>query len=256
MAASDIQSVESGQPAHSGQSTVLGLRHAPWIITDPRAVYSRVEDVGHYGWTLFVLLCLVTLVGVVEVQTGLIDRRVDQQTEEQLAVVEKTQGNLVDRVQLREVMADVRKQGEFMKLLRRLGAVVLKPLYMLTSFLLISSLLYAAVALTGRKPEYHTLLTICVYAGFVELIGFFLRLAMMFAYRTTHVDTNLAIMAKPGEAPYLAAIDPFRIWFWVLVAFGLIVTQQLGRRMAIVCCAILGIVASVGHVGLEYAMNS
>lgn len=237
-------------------STSLGLRHVPWVIMAPGRLFGRVEDVGAYGWTLFVLLTLVTLVGVLEIQTGLIDRQVDQQTEEQLAQVEKTQGGLVDRVQLREAMDVVRKNGEFMKLLRRLGAVVLKPLYMLSAFLLISSLLYAAVALTGRKPEYHTLLTICVYSGWVVLLGYVLRLAMMLAYRTPHVDTSLAMVAGPGEAPYLAAVDPFRIWFWVLVATGLIVTQQLRRRVAIVCCVLMALLASVGHVGLEYAMYS
>lgn len=253
MVASDSHLVEADSGAHAAS---LGLRQVPWVISSPGRLFRRVEDVGAYGWTLFVLLTLVTLVGVVEIQTGLIDRYVDQQTEESLALVEKTQGNLVDRVQLRENMEEVRKQGEFMKLLRRLGAVVLKPLYMLSSFLLISSLLYAAVALTGRKPEYHTLLTICVYAGFVELLGYVLRLAMMFAYRTPHVDTSLAILAPMGKAPYLAAIDPFRIWFWVLVGIGLVVTQQLGRRVAIACCVLMAIVASAGHVGLEYAMNS
>ena len=44
-----------------------------------------MEDTGAYGWTLVTLLGLVTLAGYAEVQTGLIDRTADQQTEVRLA---------------------------------------------------------------------------------------------------------------------------------------------------------------------------
>jgi hypothetical protein len=185
----------------------------------------------------------------------LIDRVVDQQTERQLGELEKNQGNLVDRVQLKDAMDAVRKSGDFMKLLQRLGAIVVSPIYLLTSCLLISSILYAAVALTGRKPEYHTLMAICVYASFVDLAGALLRLGMMISYRTTTVDTSLGMLAPIGKGSWLTAVDPFRIWFWLLVAIGLIVTQQLGRRGAIVWCTLMFAIASAARVGMAYAGN-
>jgi hypothetical protein len=239
--------------SHELGSGSPGLGEAWRVFTAPAQLFRRVEDTGTYGWALVALLALVTLTGYVQVQTGLIDRVVDQQTERQLADLEKSQANLVDRVQLKDTMDAVRKSGEFMKLLRRLGAIVLSPIFMLVSFLLISSILYAAVALTGRKPEYHTLMSICVFAGFVDLAGCLLRLAMMVAYRTTAVDTSLGMLAPIGKPSWLSAVDPFRIWFWLLVALGLIVTQQLGRRGAIVWCSFLFLVASAARVGLEYA---
>lgn len=240
---------------HSLEAGGLGLRHALWVYTAPKRLYARVEDTGSYGWTLFVLLTLVTLIGYCEVQTGLIDRLVDQQTEARLAQIEKEQAQLVDRVQLRESMDNARKEGEFMKLLRKLGAVAVAPMQLLVSFLFISSMLYAAVALTGRKPEYHTLMTICVYAGFIDLVAIALRFFMMFAYRTIHVDTSLAMFGEPGEYPYLAAIDPFRIWFWVLIAIGLIVTQQLSRRVAITVCTVFCLATSAAAAGIQYALR-
>lgn len=240
---------------HSLETGGLGLRHALWVYTAPKRLYARVEDTGSYGWTLFVLLTLVTLIGYCEVQTGLIDRLVDQQTEARLAQIEKEQAHLVDRVQLRESMDNARKEGEFMKLLRKLGAVVVAPMQLLVSFLFISSMLYAAVALTGRKPEYHTLMTICIYAGFIDLMAIALRFFMMFAYRTIHVDTSLAMLGEPGEYPYLAALDPFRIWFWVLVGIGLIVTQQLSRRVAITVCTVFCLASSAASAGIEYAVR-
>ena len=231
----------------------LGLRHVGLIFTSPRAVFARVEDTGAYGWALFVLLGLVMLIGYAQVQTGLIDRVVEKQTAEELARLEKAQGTLVDRVQLRQNMEDLRKAGEFNKLVTRLAVVVFSPGYFLASFLLIASVLYAIVALTGRKPEYHTLMSICVYAGFVELAGYALQLGMMLYYRTTEVDTSLAALGTPGQPTVWAAVDPFRIWFWVLIAIGLTVTRQLSRRMAIVSCSLMGLTALGVRVGLAFS---
>jgi len=232
---------------------MLGVHHALLVYAAPTSLFSRVEDTGAYGWALVTLLTMVTLIGYAEVQTGLIDKTVTEQTEKSLAELENTQGQLVDRIQLKDRMDAVLKQGEFNKLITRLGRVVLAPVQMLVSFLLIASVLYAIVALTGRKPEYHTLMSICVYAGFIELLAYIIRLSMMLSYRTINVDTSLGLLAAPGKPSVLAGIDPFRIWFWVLVGMGLIVTRQLGRRMAIATCATLGIMATAAHVGLVYA---
>ncbi len=228
----------------------IRLRDVLLIFARPAALFSRVEDTGAYGWALVLLMGLVLLIGFAEVQTGLIDRVVDQQTETRLAELEKHQSNLVDRIRLREAMEDIRKDGEWRKLMSRAGAVVLSPAYMLSSLLLISSLAYAVVALTGRKPEYHTLMAICVYAGFVELAAHILRLSMMLCYRTIEVGTSLSMLAPPGKAAWLSAIDPFRIWFWILFAVGLSVTQQLTRRAAAVTAGLMCLFAVGSRIGL------
>jgi len=223
------------------------------VFSSPPALFRRVEDTGAYGWTLVTLLALVTLLGYAEVQTGLIDRVVDQKTEGRLAELEGSQANLVDRVLLREQMDDIRKTGEFEKLMTRLGAVVASPAYILVSALLIASCLYAMVALTGRKPEYHTLMSICVYAMFVDLLAQAVRLAMILFYRTIEVNTSLGMVSASRGLAWLSAIDPFRIWFWVLVAIGLTVTQQLSRRMAIVSCMLMCLVAMGVRAAVAYA---
>ena len=85
------------------------------------------------------------------------------------------------------------------------------------------------------------------------MLAYIIRLAMMLRYRTINVDTSLALLAAPGKPSVLAGIDPFQIWFWVLVGIGLIVTRQLGRRMAIATCTTLAIIATATRVGLVYA---
>lgn len=231
----------------------LGIGAALTVLASPGRVFARVEDTGAYGWLLAALLIFVALIGFVEVKTGLIDRSVDQQTESALATLEREQGHLLDRIELRDRMDGIRKSGEFTKLLSRLGVVVFSPSYLLASFLLLASILYAVVALTGRKPEYHTLMAICVFAGVVELLGALVRLGMVLAYRTTYVDTSLGMLAPAGASTPLSAIDPFRLWFWVLVGIGLTVTRQLSRRMAIVSCVALAMVAAGVRVALSFA---
>jgi len=231
----------------------LRLRHAPLIFTHPLRLFGRVEDTGAYGWALLTLLVLVMSIGYLQVQTGLIDRIVDQRTEENLARIEKEQAHLVDRVQLKETMETARKSGEFLKKLTHLQAVALKPLYLLASFLLTASVLYAMVALTGRKPEYHTLMSICVHAGFILLVMHVLEFAMMVAYRRTDVNTSLKTLAEGPAAAVLAGVNPFKFWYWILVAAGVTVTRQLSRRMAVVTCVLLCVVSSAIPVLMELA---
>ncbi len=235
------------------QATTLGVRHALLVYSSPSALFRRIEDTGAYGWALVVLLGLVTLVGYVQVQSGLLDRLVDERTEKNMEQIERDRTNLVERGRLRETMENERKQGEFIKTLRRLQVIVFSPVKMLAEYLLIAASLYAVVALTGRKPEYNTLMSICVYSGFIELISYVLRVCMMMYYGTMNVDTSLALLADPGQGTVLAAFDPFLIWFWILVAMGLIVTQQLSRRMAIVSCSMLCIATMGLRVGLSFA---
>lgn len=230
----------------------LGLRHVLYVFATPRALFSRVEDTGAYGWALAVLICLVMAMGYTLTQSGLIDRVVDQQTEVNLAQLEIEQGTLVDRIELREAMDDVRQQGEFNKTIARLGAVVLEPVFLLASFLFNAAIFYAIVALTGRKPEWHTLMSICVYSGFIELLAHVTRLAMVFYYRSLEVDTTLRALAPSGEPTPLAGIDPFRIWYWGLAATGLIVTRQLSRRMAIISCSLMCLIAIGVRVAMEF----
>lgn len=228
----------------------------PLVFLTPRRLFARVEDTGSYALTLLALLGLVTIFGYLQVQTGLIDRVVDRQTQEQMASLENTRTDLVDRVKLRDDMDAIIKNGEFAKMMERLKAAVATPLATLASVLLISSVLYAAVALSGRKPEYHTLMTICIFASYIEVLAIVLRLGMMLAYRTTKVSTSMEMLMPPGKAPYLAAIEPFTIWFWILVYLGVTTTQQLSRRMAIAVCTLMFLLGAGVRVGLAYASAS
>ena len=243
-------SIPSEQPVRRGRGANGWT--ALLVLARPATVFARVEDVPVYGWVLVSILVFVALLGFIEVRTGLIDRSIDQQTETSLATLEKNQGHLLDRIELRDRMDGIRKGGEFNKMLARLGVIAFHPARLLVAWLLVASLLYLTVAMTGRKPEYHTLLSICVFAGAVDLVACIVRLGMVITYRTTMVETSLGMLAPAGAATPLVALDPFRIWYWVLVAIGLTVTRQLSRRMAIGACVSMALVASGGRVAMSY----
>ena len=226
----------------------VGLRDIPLVLLAPGRLFARVEDVAAWGWPLVVLLTLVTLIGYATVQTGLIDREIDTEVAQQIAAIDGQQRDVVERSALREMYDKEHKAGEFTKLLTRIRVIVMEPVQALAAALLVATIFYGATALTGRKPEWHTLLTICVFVGFIDALRLLVTLALMLLYRTLEVDTSLAVvigLLSPGQwssptvravlTGLLTAVDPFRIWYWLAAIVGLSATAQLpGWRAGLV----------------------
>ena len=230
-------------------SPTLGLHCAPMMFVAPGVVFRRIAESGRYGWMLGTLLLLTTLIGWATVQTGLIDREVNRQTRKALADIEREQIDLLSRTELSERMENIRKSAEFNKLIVRGGAIVAAPIVLAASLMLIAALLFAVVALAGNKADYPTLMAICAYSAAVDVMAGGLRLTMMLYYRTIEVDTSLGLLVAYAEETrtlrtILSGIDPFRAWFWILVALGLVVTGQLSRRAAMITCTLFWLIAA------------
>lgn len=245
----------------------VGVLDIPRVFISPRSLFSRVENVNHYGGVLLVLLTLVTLVGLATIETGLIDREVERRVQQRQAQLEKQFDNVVARSEFLKQLEETRKLGEFERMMTRIGVVAARPAVQLAWTLLIAALLYGAVALTGRKPEWHTLMTIVVFAGFVDLLAEIVRLSLMLQHGTMEVQTSSALLlrllpeghslstGRPGAMAQaiLAGIDPFRVWFWLVVISGLTVTMQLKSWRAWLTCGIFGLVAAGVHSGMTLA---
>ncbi len=235
----------------------VGLFDVPLALFSPKRVFARVEDVPVYGWALIALLMAVTLIGYAEVETGLIDLEVDRQVERGIAELEKEQYDVVERSALTKMIQEQRKAGEFLHLMDRIRVVVVNPVAALATILVLASLFYALVALSGRKPEWHTLLTVCIFASFVDVVAGAVRLGFMLRFETLTVNTSLAALAPmfapegEGAAQQAAALsgilsmtDPFRIWFWVVLGVGLAVTAQLRGWKVWTSCILFWLVAA------------
>lgn len=245
----------------------VGLRDIPRALVSPRQVFERVEDVAAWGWPLLVLLTLVTLIGYATIQTGLIDREVERGVRESIARLDQQQRDVVQRSELRELYDREIKAGEFRKLLTRVRVVGAEPAKALATALLIAAALYGVVALTGRKPEWHTLLTIVVLAGFVDALRLLVTLGLMLHFETLEVDTSAALLVRLWHTPEtfdpkalaatagtMTALDPFRVWYWLLVVTGLKVTMQLPGWRAWLVCVLAWLVGAVARAGLTVAM--
>lgn len=242
----------------------VGVLDMPLALLSPRRVFAKVEDVPAYGWSLVVLLAAVTLLGYAKVETGLIDLEVERHVQQGIATLEKQQLDIVERSALSKMIEEKRKEGEFLRMMTRVQNVIASPVVMLATVLLLAAFFYALVALGGKKPEWHTLITICVFAGFVDVVAGAVRLAFMLRLRTLDVDTSLAPLARlmtvegPGAAKATAALsgvlsatDPFRMWFWVVMAIGLTVTSQFrGWKVWTTC-----VLCWLGAAGLRAAIG-
>lgn len=253
-------------PASTAQRRV-GLLDVPLALFSPQRVFARVEDVPVYGWSLIALLLAVTLIGYAEVETGLIDLEVDRHVEKGIAELEKKQFDVVERSALSKMIQDKRKEGEFLHLMDRIRVVVVNPVATLATVLVLSSLFYALVALSGRKPEWHTLLTVCVFASFVDVVAGAVRLGFMLRFKTLAVSTSLAaltpMLAPEGEGAaqqaaalsgILSLTDPFRIWFWVVLGVGLAVTAQLRGWKVWTSCICFWLVAAGVRTAVSLAL--
>jgi len=244
----------------------VGVRDIPLTLLAPRRLFTRVEDVAVWRWPLLILLTAVALIGYATVQTGLIDREVERRVRERIDQIDSQQHDVVELSALREMYEKERKRGEFQRLLTRMRIVVAEPAKVLAWVLLIAALLYGVVALTGRKPEWHTLLTICVFAAFIDVLRLLMTLGLMLRYATLEVDTSLALLtpliADPDEAApaalaalsgMLSALDPFRIWFWLAVVIGLSATCQLRGWRAWLTCSLCWLTAAGARCALAVA---
>lgn len=244
----------------------VGVRDIPLAVFAPRRLFARVEDVPGYGIVFLTLLVGFLLVGYAIVQTGLIHREVDRRVNDRIALIDATQRDVVERSVLRTLYEEQQKLGKFEKLLVQMQVIAAAPLGALATTLLLAAVLYGAVALTGRKPEWHTLLTIFIFAGFIDLLQAAVALGLTLHFRTLAVDTSpLPLLGlAPGVAAWtptwravaaggLAALDPFRLWYWWVVIIGLSATAQLRGWRVWSACGLCWLCAAGGRVGVGLA---
>lgn len=263
------EGVALSQSVNVATRRTVGISDIPRALVAPRKLFGRVEDVAAWGWPLLILLTAVTLIGYATVETGLIDRQVEMGVRERIARIDATQRDVVERSALRELYEQERKTGEFAKLLTRIQVVVAEPARALATVLLVSATLYGAVALTGRKPEWHTLLTICIFAGFIDLLRLLVMLALTLRFQTLEVYTSLEPLAwlLPGAdsagrikvavlSGLLSAVNPFRIWFWLVIIVGLSTTGQLRGWRAWAPCVLCWLLGAGGRCAIAVAQVS
>jgi hypothetical protein len=117
---------------------------------------------------------------------------------------------------------------------------------------MLSAFLFLIVALRGGKPNFQVLLGVTTFASYVEVPRLIMQLVLTAQLHVSRVETSAAAFysrAEVGLGNYLLLrrLDPFEVWYYVLVGLGLYHTGQLNRRWAIATVCVLALFAAVLH---------
>lgn len=233
-----------------------GIRDIPSIFLSPVRFYRQFDLATPYGGPLILLLLLLAAAGYVVVGSGLIGRAVDISIEKGLARIEKAAIGEVKRTELDEQLRVARTGAVFWKVLANGAAVLRPPIEVLCRVFVGAAVAFVAVAMCGRKPAYHGLVSILTFAAYVEVLRQAVVVPLMLSLRSTEVETSLAVLlrGRPEVSGWLyaglQAVDPFTIWYYALAAIGIGRSGQLSMRGAVLLCILLWL----GAAGLQTAV--
>lgn len=201
---------------------------------------------------MLVLVLAYAATGWAWTATGIPDYEIDAAIQREVARTsarhegEESTSMLADELEL------VEKSAGFWKFLQRLRLWVARPLGVLAGILIIAGLMHGWVALVGGRPNYPLTLEVASLAAFVLVARAVFEVILSRALERSTIETSLAaLLSDPraaGLADYLLLrrLDPFVIWFWSLIALGLVHSLKLDKRPAIAGVVVLAVVEAAG----------
>lgn len=235
-----------------------GIRDIPSVYASPVRFYRQFDLATPYGGPLILLVMLLAAAGYVVVGSGLIGRAVDISTEKSLSRIEKASVGEVKRDVLDEQLRVTRTAAVFWKVLANGTAVLQAPIEVLCRVFVGAGVAFVLVAMAGRKPAYHGLVSILTFAAYVEVLRQAVVVPLMLSLRSTEVETSLAVVlrGRPEVSGWLyaglQAVDPFTIWYYTLAAIGISRSGQLSTRGAVLLCVLLWLGAAGLNVGMVF----
>jgi hypothetical protein len=147
----------------------------------------------------------------------------------------------------------VEKGAIFQKQLTRVLLLAGGPLSLCLSVCVLSGSLFLVVALRGGKPNYQVLLGVTTFAAYVEVPRLLMRLLLIGQLHVSRVETSAAaFVSRPevGLFPYLVLrrVDPFEVWYYLLIGLGVYHAGQLRARSAAVVVGVLAFLAAILHM--------
>ncbi|MBP7934726.1 MAG: hypothetical protein KA354_08785 [Phycisphaerae bacterium] len=239
-----------------------GIRDIPSLYFSPLRFYQPFDLATSYGGPLALLVVLLAAAGYTVVFSGLIGRSVDISTEKGLALIERTSVGEVKRDELDDRLRTAREAAVFWKVLASGASVLQGPVETLGRIFLGATVAFVAVALSGRKPAYHGLVSILTFASYVEVLRQAVVVPLMISLHSVEVETSLAVLlrGRPEASAWLyaglQAVDPFSLWFYALAAIGISRSGQLSTRGAVFLSILLWAGAAGLRTGTVWLMDS
>lgn len=211
-----------------------------YLYLRPGKLFSELAQCNRFVGALALLLLFQAAYGWALVQTGVIDLEIDQSIQKQISYQRlHFESDEEGNDKLTTVLDSIDKQAEFRRQMARVTAIAGGPFFLLMRLALLAAILYLTVAFRGGKPKYPILMGVVTFASWVEAPRLLMRLVLIAQLHYTRVETSAAAFVaspKVGLAGYLflRQLDPYLMWFWILVGLGLCVTGHLTRRAAII----------------------
>jgi hypothetical protein len=218
----------------------------------PTTLFRELPRTNRVASALILLMVLYALYGLGLYATGVLNYEIDVQTQTQISGLRQHPPAKDDAAKFTAALETIEKGSVFQKELSRVLLLAGGPVQLCLSVGVLSALLFLVVALRGSKPNFQVLLGVTTFASYVEVPRLLMQLVLTAQLHVSRVETSAAAFfsrADVGLGNYLLLrrLDPFEVWYYVLVGLGLYHTGQLKRRWAIVTACLLALLAAVMH---------
>lgn len=241
----DVPLVRAGERAGpASRSLRADVFDLFWV---PSRLFSNLAGRQESGSALLLLGALLLGLGYLQARTGVGDREWDTRGKARIhRAIQRADSS--DPQKLDVEIQGIRASVSFWKMVFRWITILRAPLRAVLGVAILSALLFLAVASLGNAPNQRVLTAIVIFCWYLEIPRQILRLALVASLGHERVETSAAAwVSDPSIGAWgfslLRLVDPFVIWFWILVAKGLEVTGQTRWRQAItivVLFALLG----------------
>ena len=136
----------------------------------------------------------------------------------------------------------------------QVATLIATPIMMFIYLFTSAALCLVLGKLFGGLLSYGQALAITAYAGLITLPQQVLTALLVSAKRTPEVQMGLGLFLSEEALQsfggrFLASIDPFLVWWMVLIGIGLSIVGQLDRNRAYIGAAVLAILWIAGFAG-------
>lgn len=245
---------EPSEPSPGG--TLLG--DLVRLYVEPEALFAALPVVNRGAAALWLLLGLYALQAALLLSTGVHDYEIDRQTQRKMArEAERLPGdeNADELVRNLEAME---KQAVFDRMLNRLLLLIGGPLRVLVGVIVVAALLYAVVALRGTaRADFALLAGVAVFAAWTQVPRLLLLLFLVPELGATRIETSAAAFVSAPQTPLgtyllLRRLDPFDVWYWLLVGLGAWKTGQLPFGRAVVATCGLALLSTLFLLTMDF----
>jgi hypothetical protein len=226
------------------------------LFVRPSNLFRELPRTNRVAGALLLLMGLHALYGFGLISTGVLDYEIDVNTQTEISRIRQHPPAKESAEKFTTALDAVEKGAIFKKQFTRVVVLAGGPLQACLDASVLAACLFLVVALRGGKPNYQVLLGVTTFAAFVEVPRLLMRLLLTAQLHVSRVETSAAaFVSRPnvGLGPYLLLrrLDPFEVWYYLLVGFGVVYAGQLKPRAAAVAVCVLALLATPLHMSRD-----